>query len=124
MASTSSREIGFVAAVPAAAPDDAADPDGADAPADDPGVAPADGATFAACLEPKMADTMLPNTLMMPSCPYCLWLHPARGRPRCTAAAKCLRSPPHSEARWGNDAISALYFVAMAMRCSCPAAPS
>src|SRR6476659_3476160 len=75
MASTSSREIGFVAAVTAAAPDDAADPDGADAPADDPGVAPADGATFAACLEPKMADTMLPNTLMMPSCPYCLWLH-------------------------------------------------
>src|SRR3954464_4325606 len=79
MASTSSREIGFVAAVPAAvpaaAPDDAVDPDGADAPADDPGVAPGDGATFAACLEPKMADTMLPNPLMMPSCPYCLWLH-------------------------------------------------
>jgi hypothetical protein len=22
-----------------------------------------------------MADTMLPNTLMMPSCPYCLALH-------------------------------------------------
>ena len=67
------------------APDDVADPDGADA--GDPGVAPADGATFAACLEPKMADTMLPNTLMMPSCPYCLWLHSARGRARCTAAA-------------------------------------
>ena len=74
MASTSSREIGYAAAVPAVAPDDAADPDGAEAPADasDPGVAPADGATFATCLEPKMADTMLPNTLMMPSCPYCL----------------------------------------------------
>ena len=52
MASTSSREIGFAAAVPAVAPDDAADPDGADAPADagDPGVAPADGATFARML--------------------------------------------------------------------------
>jgi hypothetical protein len=91
MASTSSREIGFVAAVPAAvpaaAPDDAADPDGAPADAGDPGVAPADGATFAACLEPKMADTMLPNTLMMLSCPYCLWLHSARGRARCAAAA-------------------------------------
>jgi len=58
-------------------PADAGDPDGA----------PADGATFAACLEPKMADTMLPNTLMMPSCPYCLWLHSARGRARCAAAA-------------------------------------
>src|SRR3954469_18663257 len=93
MASTSSREIGFAAAVPAAAPAaapaDAADPDGADAPAHAgaPGAAPADGATFAACLEPKMADTMLPNTLMMPSCPYCLWLHSARGRARCAAAA-------------------------------------
>src|SRR3954471_11635745 len=103
MASTSSREIGFAATVPAAAPavapDDAADPDGADA--GDPGVAPADGVTFAACLEPKMADTMLPNTLMMPSCPYCLWLHSARGRARCAAAAirKCFRSPTHSEAR-------------------------
>jgi hypothetical protein len=74
------------AAVPAVAPDDAADPDGADAPADDPGVAPADGATFAACLEPKMADTMLPNTLMMPSCPYCLWLT-RHADARCVAAA-------------------------------------
>jgi hypothetical protein len=87
MASTSSREIGFVAAAPAAAPDDAADPDGAPADAGDPGAAPADGATFAACLEPKMADTMLPNTLMMLSCPYCLWLHSARGRARYAAAA-------------------------------------
>src|SRR4051794_63371 len=94
MASTSSREIGFAATVPAAvpavAPSDAADPDCADVPgdADDPDGAPADGATFAACLDPKMADTMLPNTLMMPSCPYCLWLHSGRGRARCAAAAK------------------------------------
>src|SRR3954469_13411304 len=108
MASTSSREIGFIAAVPAAvlaaAPDDAADPDGADAPAGPgggaapegpdppadagaPDGAPADGATFAACLEPKMADTMLPNTLMMPSCPSFLWLHSVRGRARWVVGA-------------------------------------
>jgi hypothetical protein len=88
MASTSSREIGLAAAVPAVAPDDAADPDGADAPAGagDPDGARDDGTTFAACFEPKMADTMLPNTLMMPSCPYGLWLHSARGRARCAAA--------------------------------------
>src|SRR3954470_16947788 len=92
MASTSSREIGFAAAVPAAAPAaapaDAADPDGADAPADagDPGVAPADGAAFAACLEPKMADTMLPNTLMMPSCVNVFGCTRHAGS-RCSAAA-------------------------------------
>jgi hypothetical protein len=73
-----------------------------------------------------MADTMLPNTLMMLSRPYCLWLRSTRGRARCAAAAirKCLRSPTHSEARWGDDAISALYFVAMAVRSSCRAATS
>src|SRR3954447_10299207 len=128
MASTSSREIGFAAAVPAVAPDDAAVPDGADVPADagDPDGAVADGAAFAACFEPKMADTMLPNTLMIPSCLYCLWLHSARGRARCAAAPirNCFRSPRHSEARWGDDAISTLYFVAMAVRCSCRATTS
>jgi hypothetical protein len=34
-----------------------------------------------------MADTMLPNTLMILSCPYCLWLRSARGRAHCAAAA-------------------------------------
>src|SRR3979490_2335117 len=88
MASTASSEIGVAAAVAAVAPDDAADPDGADASpgARDPDGAPEDGATFAAGFEPKMADTMLPNTLMMPSCPYGLWLHSARGHARCAAA--------------------------------------
>jgi hypothetical protein len=37
---------------------------------------------------------------------------------------KCFRSRAHSEARWGDDAISALYFVAIAVRCSWRAATS
>ena len=128
MASTSSREIGFAAAVPAVAPDDAADPDGADAPADagDPDGALADGATFAACLEPKMADTMLPNTLMMPSCRIvfgCTQHADARVAPR-PPIRKCFRSRSHSEARWGEDAISSLYFFAIAVSCSLRAATS
>jgi hypothetical protein len=128
MASTSSREIGFAAAVPAVAPDDAAVPDGADVPADagDPDGALADGAAFAACLEPKMADTMLPNTLMAPSCRIvfgCTRHADARAAPR-PPIRKCIRSPTHSEARWGDDAIRALNFVAVAVRCSCRAATS
>ena len=75
MASTSAREIGSAAAAPAGAPGDA------DAPVDagEPEVVPADGAPLAACLEPKMADTMLPNTLMMSSWPRCRSLPLARG---------------------------------------------
>jgi hypothetical protein len=69
MASTSARVIGFAAAAPALAPGDADDPAGADVPADagEPEDVPAVGVTPAACLEPKMADTMFPNTLMMSS---------------------------------------------------------
>src|SRR5262245_26496708 len=76
MASTSAFEIGFAAVeladVPAGAEGAAAvDGEGAEAP-----FAPADGdgdeglaaaVTLAACLEPKMADTMLPKTLILSS---------------------------------------------------------
>src|SRR5262249_30126960 len=80
MASTSAFEIGFAAAavdvpadgaeVPAAG---AADGDGAKVlfaePADGGGAGePAAPVTLAACLEPKMADTILPKTLILSSC--------------------------------------------------------
>jgi hypothetical protein len=79
MASTSAFEIGFAAAaetvdVPAdAGAAGAADGEGAEAPfaepadgggAEEPGAA----VTLAACLEPKMADTILPKTLILSSC--------------------------------------------------------
>src|SRR5262245_55549352 len=78
MASTSAFEIGFAAAtetvdVPAdgaeAAPALAADGEGAVAePADGEGAdEPAAGVTLAACVEPKMADTILPKTLISSS---------------------------------------------------------
>src|SRR6187200_1526872 len=73
MASTSAREIGPAAAgAPAAAPGDADAPADAGVPFDEGGVAavPVVGVTVAACLEPKMADTILPNTLMLSSRPY------------------------------------------------------
>src|SRR5262249_30382366 len=82
MASTSAFEIGFAAAaetvdVPAdaggAPAAGAADGGGAEAlfaePADGEGPAePAAAVTLAACLEPKMADTILPKTLILSSC--------------------------------------------------------
>ena len=55
MASRSAREIGFAASAGVDVPADADGPDDV----------PEDGAAPGACLEPKMADTMLPNTLMM-----------------------------------------------------------
>src|SRR5215471_19540918 len=89
MASTSAFEIGFAAAavdvpadgaeVPAAG---AADGDGAKVlfaePADGGGAGePAAAVTLAACLEPKMADTILPKTLILSSC----LLRPATRQP-------------------------------------------
>src|SRR5262249_25541016 len=62
IASTSAFEIGFAAVAPVAIPADG-DEGGAE---DDPAVAVAP----AACLEPKMADTMLPKTLIFSSCCY------------------------------------------------------
>src|SRR5512144_576223 len=73
MASTSAREIGPAAAgAPAAGPGDADALADAGVPFDEGGAAavPVVGATVAACLEPKMADTILPNTLMLSSRPY------------------------------------------------------
>src|SRR5262249_37661056 len=65
IASTSGLEIGFAAV----APPGVADADGAGDEAD--GEDPAALVTGAACLEPKMADTMLPKTLLSSSyfCP-------------------------------------------------------
>jgi hypothetical protein len=72
IASTSEREIGFAAAAAGVAGDAVAP---AEEGADEDGVAPVDegaeedgvaaGVTPAACLEPKMADTMLPKTLII-----------------------------------------------------------
>ena len=58
MASRSAREIGFAASAGVDVPADADGPDDV----------PEDGAAPGACLEPKMADTMLPKTLMFSSC--------------------------------------------------------
>ena len=82
MASTSAFEIGFATAavdvpadgaeVPAAG---AADGEGAEAPFADPAEGaeePAAAVTLGACLEPKMADTILPKTLILSSC-FCSW---------------------------------------------------
>jgi hypothetical protein len=77
MVSTSAFEIGFAAAETVDVPADAADGPAAvavdGAGAEVPFAEPADGeaaeepaaaVTLAACLEPKMADTMLPKTLL------------------------------------------------------------
>src|SRR6516164_11543362 len=86
MVSTSAFEIGFAAAaatadVPAGGAEapaaGAVDGEGAVVPFSEPadGEAaeePAAAVTLAACLEPKMADTMLPKTLILSSC-FCLW---------------------------------------------------
>jgi hypothetical protein len=85
MVSTSAFEIGFAAAAETVdVPADGAEalaagaPDGEGAkvpfaePADGGGAEePAAAVTLAACLEPKMADTMLPKTLILSSC-FCL----------------------------------------------------
>jgi hypothetical protein len=69
IASTSALEIGAADDEPAEAlfdgvvPVDAVVAEDAGAAADPPAV----GATVAACLEPKIADTMLPKTLMLSS---------------------------------------------------------
>src|SRR5215831_4469232 len=89
MASTSAFEIGFAAAavdvpadgaeVPAAG---AVDEEAAEVPFADPaeGAEEAAGAvTLAACLEPKMADTILPKTLILSSC--LLLVRPATRHP-------------------------------------------
>src|SRR5215813_5835326 len=76
MASTSAFEIGFAAAavdVPA---------EGAEVPFADPAEGaeePAAAVTLAACLEPKMADTILPKTLILSSC--LLLVRPATRHP-------------------------------------------
>jgi hypothetical protein len=77
MASTSAFEIGFAAVETVDVPADgveaaaavAADEGGAVADAADGGGAeePAAAVTLAACLEPKMADTILPKTLIASS---------------------------------------------------------
>ena len=86
MASTSAFEIGFAAAaetvdVPADAAEalaaGAGDGEGAEAPFAEPADGggaeePAAAVTLAACLEPKMADTILPKTLILSSC-FCSW---------------------------------------------------
>jgi hypothetical protein len=84
MVSTSAFEIGFAAAetvdVPAGAAEGpvavAVDGEGAEMPFAEPADGggaeePAAAVTLAACLEPKMADTMLPKTLILSSC-FCL----------------------------------------------------
>src|SRR6516225_4705371 len=85
MVSTSAFEIGFAAAETVDVPADAAeglaavavDAAGAEVPFAKPadGEAaeePAAAVTLAACLEPKMADTILPKTLILSSC-FCSW---------------------------------------------------
>src|SRR5262249_30778255 len=71
IASTSVCEIGF----PAVAPAGVADADGAcdEAAGEDDPAAPV---TLAACLEPKMADTMFPQTIISSSY-FCSALRPA-----------------------------------------------
>src|SRR6478672_10420286 len=66
MPSTSALEIGFALAEPADVPVDV------DVPADEGGAAafPPAGVTPEACLEPKIADTMLPKMLIVAS--YCV----------------------------------------------------
>src|SRR6516165_8629246 len=77
MASTSAFEIGFAAAAETVdVPADGAEVPGVDGaevpfaePADGEGAEePAAAVTLAACLEPKMADTILPKTLILSSC--------------------------------------------------------
>src|SRR5262245_45997804 len=89
MASTSAFEIGFAAAavgVPADAAEvpaaGAVDGEGAELPFADPAEGaeePAAAVTLAACLEPKMADTILPKTLILSSC--LLLVRPATRHP-------------------------------------------
>src|SRR5262249_60644653 len=75
IASTSAFEIGFAAVAPAAIPADA------DVVRDEAGGEddPAAAVTLAACLEPKMADTMLPKTLILSSCVVALRSHGIAG---------------------------------------------
>src|SRR5215831_3203474 len=81
MVSTSAFEIGFAAAetvdVPAGAAEGPVavpvDGEGAEVPFAEPADGggaeePAAAVTLAACLEPKMADTILPKTLILSSC--------------------------------------------------------
>ena len=102
MASTSAFEIGFAAAavdvpadgaeVPAAG---AVDGEGAEVPFADPAEGaeePAAAVTLAACLEPKMADTILPKTLIFFP-PACFWFArlpaiPNEGFARCEGLYK------------------------------------
>src|SRR5262249_56146786 len=63
IASTSAFEIGFAAVAPAALPADA-DAAGDEGDGED---GPAAAVPPAACLEPKMADTMFPKTLIFSS---------------------------------------------------------
>src|SRR6516162_1746534 len=94
MASTSAFEIGFAATaetvdVPAEGAEvsaaAAADGEGAEVPFAEPadgGAAeePAAAVTLAACLEPKMADTILPKMLILSSC-FCSWSQASAGFP-------------------------------------------
>src|SRR5215472_10361109 len=92
MVSTSAFEIGFAAAETADVPAGAAegpvavpvDGGGAEVPFAEPAVGggaeePAAAVTLAACLEPKMADTMLPKTLILSSCVVALRSHGIAG---------------------------------------------
>jgi hypothetical protein len=69
MPSTSALEIGFALAEPADVPVDVDIPADVDVPADEGGAAafPPAGVTSEACLEPKIADTMLPKMLIVAS---------------------------------------------------------
>src|SRR5262249_58535 len=89
MASTSAFEIGFVAAAVDVPADGAGGPaagavdgEGAEGPFARPpegAEEPAAAVTVAACLEPKMADTILPKTLIFSS--WLLLVRPATRHP-------------------------------------------
>src|SRR5262249_11905141 len=86
MASTSAFEIDFAAGAPAGAAAAVAPAGAADAEVGrdegDGEDGPAAAVTPAACLEPKMADTMFPKTLIFSSCVVALCSH---GTPRVPA---------------------------------------
>src|SRR5260370_42561092 len=117
MASTSAFEIGFAAAATVDVPDGAevpaagaVDGEGAEAPfaepADGEGAEePAAAVTLAAWLEPKMADTILPKTLILSSC-FCSWSQASARLPAIPKEGLPLRGPYKSKRAprcpWGS----------------------